>query len=62
MSMQMSRTGMKNRLSVLDVEAGIAVGFTMFQGRYTDFHMFEARGGEVHGVHAVLAEADQSGW
>jgi hypothetical protein len=62
MSMQMSRTGMKNRLSVLDVEAGIAVGFTMFQGRYTDFHMFKVRGGEVHGVHAVLAEADQSGW
>ena len=50
------------RLSVIDVDAGIGVGFTMFQGKYTDFHMFKVRGGEVHGVHAVLAEAAQSGW
>ena len=62
MSMTMSRTGMMNRLSVIDVEAGIAVGFTMFQGKYTDFHMFKVRGGEVHGVHAVLAKAERSGW
>jgi hypothetical protein len=53
---------MKNRLSVLDVEVGIAVGFTMFQGQYTDFHRFKVRSGEVHGVHAVLAKASSSGW
>ena len=62
MSMMMSRSGMPNRLSVIDVDAGLGVGFTMFQGKYTDFHMFKVRGGEVHSVHAVLAEADQSGW
>jgi len=54
--------GMKARLFVLDVEAGISVGFTMFAGTYTDFHLFKVRGGEVHGVHAVLASADSSGW
>lgn len=54
--------GMKPRLHVLDVEAGIAVGFVMFAGSYTDFHMFRVSGGEVHGVHAVLASADGPGW
>lgn len=50
------------RLHVLDVEAGIAVGFTMFI-IYTDFHMFKVRNGQVVGVHAVLALAsDGSGW
>jgi hypothetical protein len=34
----------------------------MFAGTYTDFHLFKVRGGEVHGVHAVLASADSSGW
>jgi hypothetical protein len=53
---------MTARLHVLDVEAGIAVGFTMFAGTYTDFHMFKIRGGQVHGVHAVLASATSSGW
>lgn len=56
------KTGMPNRLMVIDVEAGIGVGFTMFQGRYTDFHMFKVRGGEVVSVHAVLAKANKSGW
>lgn len=54
--------GMIPRLHVLDVEAGIAVGFVMWMGDYIDFHMFKIRGGEVVGVHAVLAEADSSGW
>jgi hypothetical protein len=53
---------MTARLHVIDVEAGISVGFTMFAGMYTDFHMFKVRGGLVHGVHAVLASASSSGW
>jgi hypothetical protein len=55
-------TGAKPRLSVVDLEAGIAVGFVMFANAYTDFHMFRVRGGEVQGVHAILAGADSSGW
>jgi hypothetical protein len=39
MSGMMSKPVMPTRLALLDVEAGIAVGFTMFQGRYTDFPM-----------------------
>jgi hypothetical protein len=54
--------GMTPGRHVIDVEAGIAAGFVMFAGSYTDFHMFKVYAGEVHGVHAVLAEADQSGW
>jgi hypothetical protein len=58
-----SGTGsMKARLHVLDTVAGISVGFTMFAGTYTDFHMFKVRGGMVHGVHACLAAATSSGW
>jgi hypothetical protein len=53
---------MPPRLHVLDVEAGIAVGFVMFSGKYTDFHMFKYRDGKVHGVHATLASASTSGW
>jgi hypothetical protein len=54
--------GMSASRHVLDVEAGIAVGFVMFAGSYTDFHMFKVYAGEVHGVHAILASADGSGW
>jgi hypothetical protein len=54
--------GMKARLHVIDVDAGITVGFTMFAGQYTDFHLFKVRMGEVHGVHAVLAKASSPGW
>lgn len=50
------------RLILADVETGIGVGFTMFQGIYTDMHMFKMFGGEVHGVSAVLGEAGNSGW
>lgn len=53
---------MTARLHVIDAEAGISVGFTMFAGMYTDFHMFKVRAGQVHGVHAVLAQASSSGW
>jgi hypothetical protein len=54
--------GMKARLHVIDAEAGISVGFTMFAGTYTDFHLFKVRMGMVHGVHACLAKASSSGW
>jgi hypothetical protein len=57
-----SQSTMKARLHVIDVEAGITVGFTMFAGRYTDFHLFKVRAGQVHGVHAILASASSSGW
>jgi hypothetical protein len=53
---------LKPRLHVIDVGAGITVGFTMFLGGYTDFHLFKVRDGEVHSVHAVLATASSSGW
>ena len=57
---------MKTRLHVIDVEAGITAGFTMFNGitgdKYSDFHMFKVRGGQVHGVQAVLSAAASSGW
>jgi hypothetical protein len=46
---------MTARLHVVEVEAVISIGFTMFAGTYTDFHMFKVRGGQVHGVHAILA-------
>jgi hypothetical protein len=54
--------GMTPRLFVIDVEAGIAAGFVMFAGSYTDFHMFKVSGGQVRGVHAILASATSSGW
>jgi hypothetical protein len=49
------------RLILADVERGLGVGFTMFQGN-TDMHVFKMYGGEVHGVSAVLGQAGASGW
>jgi hypothetical protein len=62
-----SDMGMPVRLSVLDVDAGIAVGFTIFsglvlKGPYDDFHMLKVRDGQVVGVHAILAPGSSSGW
>jgi hypothetical protein len=34
----------------------------MFQDRYTDVHMIKYAGGQVHGVHTILASAESSGW
>jgi hypothetical protein len=64
---QSSDEGMTVRLRVLDVEAGIAAGFTIFsglvlKGPYDDFHMLKVRDGQVVGVHAVLAPGSRSGW
>lgn len=53
---------MKPRLRVIDVDTSVAVGFAIFAGAYTDFHMFKVRDGQVVGVHATLAAASGSGW
>jgi hypothetical protein len=50
------------RLILADVEIGVGIGFTMFQGQYTDMHMFKMSGDQVHGVSAVLGQAGSPGW
>lgn len=50
------------RLILADEETGIGVGFTLFLGQYTDMHMFKMYGDQVHAVHAILGEAESSGW
>ena len=50
------------RLVVVDVEASIGIGFTLWRNASTDFHLFKVRDGEVQAVHAVLARATTSGW
>jgi hypothetical protein len=50
------------RLILADVETGVGVGFTMFQGTYTDMHMFKMHGDQVHWVSAVLGQAGSPGW
>lgn len=51
---------------VIDVEAGIGVGFVLFGGGtrgFLDFHMFRIRSGQVHGVRAVVGPSVSSrGW
>lgn len=51
---------------VIDVEAGIAVGFVLFGGRSSgmdDFHTFRVKSGEVHAVHAVVGPSVSGrGW
>jgi hypothetical protein len=49
------------RLILADVETGLGVGFTMFQGN-TDMHIFKMFGDQVHGVSAVLGQAGSPGW
>lgn len=50
------------RLILADTEIGVGIGFTMFQGQYTDMHMFKMSGDQVHGVSAVLGQAGSPGW
>jgi hypothetical protein len=51
---------------VIDVEAGIGVGFVLFGGRTSgmlDFHMFRVKSKEVHGVRAVVGPSVRGrGW
>lgn len=56
-----SDRALEPRLILVDVEAGLGVGFTMFQSN-TDMHMFKMYGDKVYGVSAILAKADSSGW
>ena len=53
---------MKPRVYVLDVDAGIAVGFVMWVAAWTDFHMFKVRDGSIVSVHANLSDSATSGW
>jgi hypothetical protein len=43
---------------VINVEAGIVVGFTIFSGGYDDLHLFKVRDGKVQAVHAVLTQTN----
>jgi hypothetical protein len=51
---------------VIDIEAGIAVGFVLFGGRSSgldDFHMFRVKSGKVHAVRAVVGPSVSGrGW
>lgn len=50
------------RLILADVELGIGVGLTIYQG-HTDMHMFKRYGGSVYSVQAILSHSDgMSGW
>ena len=53
---------MEAQIILSDVEAGMAAGFTMFMGTYSDVHMIKYSGEKVHGVHTVLGRAPSSGW
>jgi hypothetical protein len=53
---------LKTRLVLVDVQAGVGVGFTLFTGGYTDMHSFKMYGGKVYGVSAILSKAESSGW
>jgi len=53
---------MDPRYILVDTEAGLAAGFVMFAGSYTDFHMIKSIGGEIQGVYTILGSADQPGW
>lgn len=48
------------RLLLADVERGIGVGFTVYQG-HTDMHMYKMYGGQIYAVHALLA-LGSAGW
>jgi len=56
-----SDRALEPRLILVDVDTGVGVGFTMFQSN-TDMHIFKMFDGEIHGVSAILAKADSSGW
>ncbi len=51
------------RFSVVDLEAGIVVGFVLFAGSLADLHMFKMRDGLITQIHSVIGPAtDSSGW
>ncbi|HTQ08081.1 MAG TPA: hypothetical protein VMI54_29710 [Polyangiaceae bacterium] len=50
------------RLILVDTEAGLGVGFDLFEGTDDDTHMFKMSGGMVSGVSAILGSATSTGW
>ena len=51
------------RFPVVDLEAGITVGWVLFGGSLLDFHMFKFKGGKVQFINAVVGPgATASGW
>ena len=52
------------RYSVVDVEAGIAVGYVLFGGNVLDFHMFKIIDGNIRLIQATVCSSgySSSGW
>lgn len=51
------------RFPVVDLEAGITVGWVLFGGSLLDFHMFKFKSGKVQFINAVVGPgATSSGW
>ena len=51
------------RFPVVDLEAGITVGWVLFGGSLLDFHMFKFKGGKVQFINAVVGPSSTSwGW
>lgn len=51
------------RFPIVDLEAGIVVGFVLFADSLLDFHMFKMRDGLITQIQSVIGPAaDSSGW
>jgi hypothetical protein len=51
------------RFPVVDIEAGIVVGFVLFADSLLDFHMFKMRDGLITQIQSVIGPAsDATGW
>jgi hypothetical protein len=50
------------RLILVDTEAGLGVGFDLFEGADDYTHLFKMAGGMVSGVSAILGGATSTGW
>jgi hypothetical protein len=56
------KAAMEPRALMADEQTGLGVGWTMFQGGYTDMHMIKMYGGQIYAVSAILVTASSSGW
>jgi len=51
------------RFPVVDLEAGIVVGFVLFADSLLDFHMFKLRNGQITQIQSVIGpRANPTGW
>ena len=51
------------RFPIVDLDAGIVVGFVLFADRLLDFHMFKMRDGQITQIQSVIGPAaDSTGW